>query len=161
MTLAYPQIQASVLELVSTEAGTPELEFYPVEALGLLKSNIKATTRFFGKAKKGVPFGVLQHVFDGLYGGSAVPIGYMHNNKLVLSPPLGRNIKWKRGDTVVAIVRHARKYRSKTNKNTVGFHPRPPPSLGTIQSLQEASNATQAKLLGLLEQQTGKGPARV
>ena len=68
MTIAYPNIQSSVMELVSTEAGTPELEFYPVEALGLLKSNSSSDTksRFWGRnMRKGLPFGVLQHIFDG------------------------------------------------------------------------------------------------
>jgi hypothetical protein len=106
MSLAYPQIEACVLELCSPMSGTPEIEFYPPACLGLPCDG-----------KISVPFGVIQERLDALYQGYAVAIGVVlsfdsdgkPDGKLELAPRLGKEITWSSGDRVVCIVRHARK----------------------------------------------------
>ena len=100
MAMAYPQIQLSVMDLLSSSSGTAEVEFYPPAALGLPVN---------GETK--VAFGVLQHLLDGLYSGYAVFIGVLlhKDGQLILAPAAGEKLKWAPQDRVVCLVRHAAK----------------------------------------------------
>jgi hypothetical protein len=105
MTLAYPQIQASVMELVSTQAGTPEVELFSPEVIG-----VPINEDWAGGSRK-LCFGVMQYLLDNLYNGYAVAVGYIlaSDGLLVLSPDPGSSIAWYRNDRIVAIIRHDRR----------------------------------------------------
>jgi len=105
LTLAYPQIEASVMDLVSTTSGTPEIEFYPPHALGLLGCGDGPTTS--GK----IAFGVVQSILDALYGGYASALGYIlaSDGCIQLAPPTGTLVAWDPADRVVVLIRHAPK----------------------------------------------------
>jgi K+/H+ antiporter YhaU regulatory subunit KhtT len=110
MNLAYPQIQESVMELVSTQAGTPEVELFSPEVLGI------PVNEEWAGGTRSMHFGVIQHILDSLYVGYAVAVGYIlaSNGELVLSPSPATKINWYRNDRIVTIIRHAKR----TNTNT-------------------------------------------
>mmetsp|Transcript_16355 Transcript_16355/g.19346 ORF Transcript_16355/g.19346 Transcript_16355/m.19346 type:complete len:1124 (+) Transcript_16355:43-3414(+) len=136
MTLAYPQIQASVMELVSTQAGTPEIELFSPEVLG-----VPINEEWIGGDRK-LQFGVLQNLLDHLYIGYAVAIGYIlaSDGILVLSPDPGSNISWHRNDRIVTIMRHA----APLSSNDSHIHDDHRSSLFSTPSSISSSNLTSA-----------------
>jgi hypothetical protein len=126
MNLAYPQIQESVMELVSTQAGTPEVELFSPEVLGI------PVNEEWAGGTRSMHFGVIQHILDSLYVGYAVAVGYIlaSNGELVLSPSPATKINWYRNDRIVTIIRHAKR----TNTNST-------PLLNSLSS-SDGSHAT-------------------
>lgn len=122
MNLAYPQIQESVMELVSTQAGTPEVELFSPEVLGIPLNDFKTTSSLSGgdnNKKTSLHFGCIQYMLDSLYVGYAVAIGYIlaENGELVLSPSPSENIHWCRNDRIVVIIRHAKRVSSSSSNH--------------------------------------------
>ncbi len=91
-------------------------------------------------------------------------IGYVSQGRgLTLAPPLGKKIKWKKGDEIVAIIRHARKFRVNTFTKAQVFKPRPPATITDVRTLQEKARGEILDRLRDLEKQLkeiGGGPSR-
>jgi hypothetical protein len=91
MNLAYPQIQDAMSELLGAVPFTPNITIISVEKLGFVGVEMA--------------FGTLQHVFQTLYRGRAIVLGYMKGIGLEIAVPQHLRITWEEGDRIVAIIR--------------------------------------------------------
>ena len=91
MNLAYPQIQDAMSELLGAKPFTPNITIIPVEKLGVLDRSMQ--------------FGTLQHIFQKMYVGRAIALGYLRGAELRLSVPQHEKFTWVAGDRIITIIR--------------------------------------------------------
>ena len=91
MTLAYPQIQDALSELIISLPNSPEVNFVSPSSL-----NIE------GKA---LSFGAVQHILSEAFRGRAIAIGFFKEEQMELCPRPGLRATWDSSYRFIIIMR--------------------------------------------------------